>query len=52
MIMVFTNLIINNDIFWPLSWVVFALIQLDFTKELLSFGCVCVYVYVSLYVCA
>ncbi len=29
-------------IFWPLTWVVFALIQLDFTKELLSFGCVCV----------
>jgi hypothetical protein len=50
-IMVFTNLILNDDIFWALSWVVFALIQLDFTKELLSFGCVCVYLCLCEFVC-
>jgi hypothetical protein len=51
MIMVFTNLIINADIFLPLSWVIFALIQLNFTKELLSFDCVCVYLCLCEFVC-
>lgn len=51
MIMVLTNLILNDDIFWPLSWMVFALKHLGFPKELLSFGCVCVYVCLCEFVC-
>jgi hypothetical protein len=51
MIVVFTNLILNDYIFWPLNWVVFALLQLDFTKALLSFGCVSIYLCLCEFLC-